>query len=182
MHIAYLTTLLEELASRGLDSRSLIDPIPAEVSPEHLAELLQRAVALTNDPALGLDFGLRLNLASHGMLGYALMSAKNGQQLIDGLVRFSRLAMPSIELVQKVAGSQFQLVCHADSAQKDEHLLIEIVLASLIDTNRWVFPFALMPLTTRWSATGPFWPWNCPAPIPPCRRLARDSVMHYWKE
>ena len=83
MHSAYLNTLLEELESRGINSSELIDPIPGEVSPQQLALLLHKAMQLCRDPALGLSFGMRLNVASHGMLGYAVMSSRNGQQLIN---------------------------------------------------------------------------------------------------
>lgn len=139
MSIAYLTTLVQELESRGIPGSRLVDPIPAEVTPEQLATLLQSAIQLSGDPAIGLSFGMRLNLASHGMLGYALMSSRNGQQLINGLTRFSRLAMPSIDLSPAESAGQFRLVCRARETAQDPVLYVEIVLATLIAGARALF-------------------------------------------
>ena len=139
MHIAYLTTLVEELESRGIRVSELVDPMPAEVGPERLAGLLHKAIQLSGDMSLGLSFGMRLNLASHGMLGYALMSSRNGQQLISGLTRFSRLAMPSIELTSVESAGQFRLVCRVTATVEDPMLHIEIVLATLVAGARALF-------------------------------------------
>jgi len=139
MNIAYLTTLVQELESRGIPGSELVDPMPAEVTPEQLATLLESAIQLGGDPALGLSFGMRLNLASHGMLGYALMSSRNGQQLINGLTRFSRLAMPSIDLSPAESAGQFLLVCRARETARDPVLYMEIVLATLIAGARALF-------------------------------------------
>jgi AraC-like DNA-binding protein len=139
MHIAYLTTLIEELESRGINSSDLVDPIPVELSPQQLDVLLHKAIQLCHDPSLGLSFGMRLNVASHGMLGYAIMSSRNGQQLINGLTRFSRLAMPSITLTPVEKAGQFQLVCRATSAVTDLAPHMEIVLATLVAGARSIF-------------------------------------------
>lgn len=139
MHIAYLTTLLEELESRGINSSDLIDPIPVEVSPQQLEVLLHKAIQLCGDPALSLSFGMRLNVVSHGMLGYAVMSSRNGEQLINGLTRFSQLAMPSIALTSVESADQFRLVCRAMSTVINPIFHIEIVLATLIAGARSIF-------------------------------------------
>jgi AraC-like DNA-binding protein len=139
MHIAYLTTMMEELASRGIDASDLVHPMPKDIGPDQLAGLLSKAMRLSGDPAFGLSFGLRLNLASHGMLGYALMSSRNGKQLINSLTRFSRLAMPSIELSPIETSDQLQLICRARANVENPTVYIEIVLATLIGGARALF-------------------------------------------
>ena len=100
MHQAYLTTLIEELEARGIPGARLADPLPEDIGPDSFAVLLNRAQQLTADPAFGLTFGRRLNLASHGVLGYALMSSRNGRQLIQALTRFARISSARTDAVR----------------------------------------------------------------------------------
>ena len=69
MNNAYLETLVEELASRGIRRAALPSRSGADVSPPFLAECLRRAVELTGDPAFAIAYGRRLNLVDLGQIG-----------------------------------------------------------------------------------------------------------------
>lgn len=141
IHSAYLRTLLDELASRGITPEVLWPGgLPDTVSPRDLATLLQRAAAFTGDPALGLRFGLRLNLASHGMLGYALMSAGNGRQLVSLLTRYAALSIPDVTLTRVLRGELLCLTCRPAPDLKERNLFVELVLATLVAAGRSLFP------------------------------------------
>ena len=99
--IAYLQLLLEILAERGLSAAALLQGVPldpalledsqARMSPAQWTLLVMRAQALSGDPALGYEYGLRMRPTVHGVLGYAAMSAATLRQAQDISVRYARL-------------------------------------------------------------------------------------------
>ena len=94
---------------------------------------------MTNDPALGIAFGLRLNLASHGILGYALMSSRNGDQLLSLLTRYAGLAIPNLVLKRQVAGERLLLACDVQEVMLPRMFLTELVLTTLVSGARALF-------------------------------------------
>jgi AraC-like DNA-binding protein len=139
MHGAYFATLIEELSSRGFDVDSLFPQVPAEITPTWLANALVAALQATGDPALSLAFGQRLNLASHGILGYALMSSRNGDQLLGLLTRYASLAMPNLSLRRVSAGERLLLTCQADEGLLPRQFVIELALTTLATGARALF-------------------------------------------
>ena len=99
--IAYLQLLLEILAERGIAASTLLAGIPidpallddsqARMSPTQWTLLVMRAQALTADPALGYEYGLRMRPTVHGVLGYAAMSAATLRQAQEISARYARL-------------------------------------------------------------------------------------------
>ena len=88
--IAYLQLLLEILAERGISAATLLNGVPldpalledsrARMTPTQWTLLVMRAQMLSNDPALGYEYGLRMRPTVHGVLGYAAMSAATLRQ------------------------------------------------------------------------------------------------------
>ena len=136
---AYFTTLKEELESRGLDATGFELPATGAVSAAHLASAIAWALRLTNDPAFGIAYGLRLNLASHGILGYALMSSRNGDQLLSLLSRYAALAMPNLQLTRVTAGPRLLLTCQTQQGTLPREFLTELVLTTLVSGARALF-------------------------------------------
>ncbi len=139
MHDAYYATLLEELASRGIDTTAQMPRPPSAVTPTFLGEALARALQLTQDPGLSIDYGMRLRLASHGILGYALMSSRNGDQLLALLSRYAALVMPGLSLKRVIRGDQLLLVCTAENDLLPREFLLELALTTLISGARMLF-------------------------------------------
>lgn len=97
-YFAVLAELVEDqshnsallLQDSGLSSTDI--RIPDRWIDYHLyAQTVARAYQLTNNPALGLDFGERLNISSHTALGYAVMNSETLQQAIDLFLRYYRI-------------------------------------------------------------------------------------------
>lgn len=139
MHEAYYSTLLEELASRGIDTETQMPRAPKDITPAFLGESLAQALHLTQDPGLSIDYGLRLRLASHGILGYALMSSRNGDQLLALLSRYAALVMPGLSLKRVVSGERLLLGCSAEANLLPREFLIELALTTLISGARMLF-------------------------------------------
>lgn len=140
MHEAYLQTLLAEVQSRGFSgdqvARAAAD---ARDTTTGLGRALVHALGLTGDPGLALSFGLRLNLASHGILGYALMSSRNGDQLMTLLTRYAELAVPGLSLRRVVDGERLFLVCEAQAGELSREFLTDLVLSTLVSGARGLF-------------------------------------------
>lgn len=95
--IAYLQLLVEILAERGFSPAQLFDglPVPStllsapRMSALQWTRLVLRARELTQDPALGYEYGLRMRPTAHGLLGYAAMSASTVREAIELVVRYA---------------------------------------------------------------------------------------------
>ncbi|MGB4343054.1 MAG: AraC family transcriptional regulator [Moraxellaceae bacterium] len=99
----------ELMAGTALDRH----PLPGSdvrLSPLEFNQIVDRALRLTGEPALGYHFGLHLKLSAHGFLGYAVMtSATLGEaiQLVEkyfttrsGALRFSSFIDGDTAVVQ----------------------------------------------------------------------------------
>lgn len=98
--VAYAQLLLEILIERGFSieqvlkksklSGSLFLANDARITPRQWTRLVLTGLSLTNDDGLGYEYGLRLSVTVHGMLGFAIMSASTlGQALLLGVAYFS---------------------------------------------------------------------------------------------
>lgn len=99
----------ELMAGTALD-RQPPPPSDARLSPLEYNQIVDRALRLTGEPALGYHFGLHLKLSAHGFLGYAVMtSATLGEaiQLVEkyfttrsGALRFHSFVEGDTAVVQ----------------------------------------------------------------------------------
>ncbi len=118
--ISYARQLVElctrwHVAPEELTAGTALDRQPApgsdaRLSPLEFNQIIDRALRLTGEPALGYHFGLHLKLSAHGFLGYAVMtSATLGEaiQLVEkyfttrsGALRFSSFIEGETAVVQ----------------------------------------------------------------------------------
>jgi len=103
-YAVHLADLVDSLGSTRtsllaglLDATRLVVP-GSTISRATLDRLVERAIALTNEPALAVAFGLRMRLTWHGMLGFAGMSAATPKEAIDFAQEFGASAVPGIKL------------------------------------------------------------------------------------
>jgi len=114
--------LVETAAAHGADKRCLLAhagisaemlTIPeARISYAQFGMLTADALRLTNNPALGLDFGQNLHLSHMGMLGLAMMSSESlGAALETGLRHYRALA-PAWDLRLRVEAERGLLTAY----------------------------------------------------------------------
>ena len=106
--IAYLQLLVEILGERGIGATDLLAEQPldpallndsqARMSPLQWTRLVLRAQALTGDPGLGYEYGLRMRPTVHGVLGYAAMSSASLRQALEISSRYHRLRQAGFSL------------------------------------------------------------------------------------
>ncbi|MCP5067596.1 MAG: AraC family transcriptional regulator [bacterium] len=101
--ILQLARLLDEkgFSSEPVLRRCAIDPdllsqSESRVGMERFASLVTEALQVTGDSGLGLDYGLRARVSDFGIMGYALLSARDLRQAIEFVSRYYELFDPVI--------------------------------------------------------------------------------------
>ena len=138
MHDTYLSALREELTERGISWRAIVSS-ERTASAEAMARIISKVLESTHDASLAVTFGRRLNLASHGILGYALMSSRNGNQLLSLLSRYASLAVPNLTLRRTIQGDRLMLVCEVGHGLLPRSFVVELVLTALVTGARSLF-------------------------------------------
>lgn len=72
--------------------------------------LIERARALTGEPALGFYLGYRMRISSHGFLGFAAMSASTVRESIELATRFAPTRTSALGLALETEGDRAALV------------------------------------------------------------------------
>jgi AraC-like DNA-binding protein len=132
---AYFEALLEVVRADGVSTEALLRHArhgkPAQGLPDFI-ELCGSAIELTGNAQLGIAFGARLDLTSHGILGYALMSSRTVAQALQRLVRYIGLAAPPIHFEQIMQGSRCLLVCRPEPELVPQQFYLDAVLVAVI--------------------------------------------------
>ncbi|MCP5065046.1 MAG: AraC family transcriptional regulator [bacterium] len=76
----------------------LLSQRDGRVGMPQFASLVTQALRTTGDQGLGLDYGLRGRISDFGILGYALLSAKDLRQVIEFVGRYYQIFDPVISL------------------------------------------------------------------------------------
>jgi AraC-like DNA-binding protein len=96
------------LRKSGLRKDELSRP-EARLSVAAMSRLVERARALSGEPALGVYFGLHMRLSWHGYLGLAAMTARNVREALELASRFLPTRTTAIGLTLAVDGREASL-------------------------------------------------------------------------
>ncbi len=75
-----------------------VSGIGARISDEDFARLVNNALAVTKNPSLGLDLGLKINLSSHAVLGQAFLTCQDLAEVLDLFLKYYHLISPMLQL------------------------------------------------------------------------------------
>ncbi|MEQ8515339.1 MAG: AraC family transcriptional regulator [Chromatocurvus sp.] len=127
-----LSTILADtsLAESGIHS------VGARVSQSDFVQLVANAHALTQDPALGLHLGERLNLSAHAILGQAFMTCQDLHEVLDLFMKYYHLLSPELELSLELTDTDYRLTTIAAPDPALEVFGAELMAAALLNTLR----------------------------------------------
>lgn len=104
----YVLILIDLAVEAGVPQQELLrgcslaeagmQAIGARVRDDDFRILIDNALRLTGDPALGLRLGQRLNLSAHAVLGQAFMTCRNLGEVIQLFERYYHLLAPDLVL------------------------------------------------------------------------------------
>jgi AraC-like DNA-binding protein len=97
------------LAGLGLGPDDLVDP-HLNVPLPTIVTLVERARALTGEPALGFYLGLQMSVSAHGYLGFAAMSAPTLREAVALAIEYAPIRTTSLALHVEVNESSAAIV------------------------------------------------------------------------
>jgi AraC-like DNA-binding protein len=95
----YLTQLIILLKSQGFHIDEILNQSQlrednfqnnSRISPMQYQQIVENALTLSQDPLLGIKHGQRLNISSHGFVGFAAMASDNLGQALSLAIRYAR--------------------------------------------------------------------------------------------
>jgi len=108
--------LVETAVAHGADRALLLEGVgvtdqmlsdaDARISYEQFERLERNAIALTNEPALGLHFGKAVHFSHLGLLGLAVMSSPNAEAAFRVALQYYRLVAPAWDLDLRIEGNR----------------------------------------------------------------------------
>jgi AraC-like DNA-binding protein len=112
IHLAELAkrwNVTDLLVGAGEDEEALADP-EARMEVPRFVELVERARALTGEPALGIFVGLHMRASAHGYLGFAAMTASTIREALDLACRYCPTRTDAFALRVNTFGDRAALV------------------------------------------------------------------------
>lgn len=134
-----IRALLDVSQSRGVGPEALLDrdaaalsaePAAARVSLEHFQTLLERAIELTGEPALGLECGLQASECSFGLMGPLVSHAQTLRHAFALVTQFGALLSEQvrIELSEELGTAHLTCALHAQTSRS----MTELIVAGLV--------------------------------------------------
>lgn len=109
---AYLRTMIEIVRERGIDpsevlkgsklTLALLETPELRITAQESLGVMLRAVQLTGDRGLGLEFGLRSMPTAHGYVGYAAMSCGTLREAFELVIRYVHLRQRDVALALRI--------------------------------------------------------------------------------
>lgn len=139
----------------GLDYAALNDP-DARFPQDGMTRLWQQAVALSGNPAIGLNMARVVRPSSFHVVGYALMSSRNLQEGFTRLVRYQRIIAEGADMSFRPTrdGYELQLVIHGDRLPAARQSA-EASLAYSLAFCRWLTAKPLCPRQVSFQGPPP---------------------------
>lgn len=163
---SWALSIVQALESAGIDCRQLfnelhldyaaLDDPDARFAQDDMTRLWQRAVAVSGDPAIGLNMARQARPAALNVVGYALMSSRNLKEGFARLVRYQRIIAEGADLdFQPCAqGYRLSLTIIGDRLPPARQSA-EGSLAGCLTFCRWLTGAPLLPLEVSFQGQPP---------------------------
>ena len=142
----YALILVDLAQSKGCDRSRLlagtsladtdISSIGARVRESDFNRVVNNALALTGQPGLGLELGLRLNLSAHAVLGQAFMACHDLNQAMELFLTYYHLLAPGLHLEVERLDRRWILSIDSHSEQTPAEFRYELLFGALLNTLR----------------------------------------------
>ncbi|QCF25160.1 AraC family transcriptional regulator [Hydrocarboniclastica marina] len=137
----YIAALIDSLCEVGADRETLLEQSGLKeadlndktlIDPARLYAITKLAADQTSDPAVGLSTGQRLNINSHGALGYAAMASENLEHALQLLLKYYRVQAPQARFSWHHRNEHHHLICDPSFVLPEmPWLTAELLVASI---------------------------------------------------
>ncbi len=127
------------LANTGIRREVLLNP-EAYLSFQQFVQLVKNALALSNEPALGIEFGSRLKFTTHGSLAQASLSCANLREAIEALVKYYKIRFALVEFEFFTEGEEAVIQIDENIGLGElKPVLIEALFVAIMEVNEFLF-------------------------------------------
>lgn len=184
--VSYSWQVFRFLKRRGISRQAAteglgIDPCVFDnpegfLSMKQARRSLERVVELVPDPKAGFEYGLTLDLASHGLMGFAVLSNLGFRDLVAAMIQYIHIRIPLMELSARFQDNAFRIsVRDTWPLGEARSFVVQTYMGSICNLSRLV--------SRRFSLSFDF-----PAPIDPrvyeklagCPVYFDQSENHAW--
>lgn len=134
-------SVAELFSGTGLDIKQFDNP-PSYLSQLQVERIFENALKMTNNQYLGIEFGMNLNFAAHGPLGFAGLTARTVLEAQEQMVRYMPLVTSLVRLAQTkdVASnsSVVQVLPQPGISPITANILTQTVLSSVYVMTRFL--------------------------------------------
>jgi AraC-like DNA-binding protein len=142
----YVLILIDMVESQGCDRDELlagtslahtgIAEIGARISDRDFSALVANSLRLTDDPALGLHLGMRLNLSAHAVLGQAFMTCRDLGQVMELFLKYYHLLAPALHIDFEIVDESCVLTTVASFPGTPVEFSYELMYGAMLNTLR----------------------------------------------
>ncbi|MCQ4264175.1 AraC family transcriptional regulator [Stutzerimonas stutzeri] len=158
--------IVQTLESAGIDCRQLFSELnldytalsdaDARFAQDDMTRLWHRAVAVSGNPAIGLDMARQVRPAALNVVGYALMSSRNLKEGFARLVRYQRIIAEGADLDFQQCSQVYRLSLTIQGDRlPPARQSAEGSLAGCLTFCRWLTGTALQPLEVSFQGRAP---------------------------
>ena len=102
----------EVIAAHNPAAKKLMKNPDSYLSVNQVIPLLETAQWLLSDEQAAFEFGQQLDLGSHGLFGYMLISRENHSQLIETIVKHMSVSLPLFDMEVMHVGNDVSVRLH----------------------------------------------------------------------
>jgi AraC-like DNA-binding protein len=138
----YVLILLDLARQRGVFPSRLLEgtglseaelaKFGARVNEEVFATIVERAYEMTDDKALGLHLGKRLNLSAHATVGQAFMTCENLDQVLNFFLKYYRILAPALEVEYEQRDGRCWITPHSPWQEDRIEFSYELFFAAFV--------------------------------------------------
>lgn len=161
----YALTLIAVAEDAGVDQSRLLAgtefaatglaTIGARVRDEDFHRIADNALRQTQDPALGLRLGARLNLSAHAVLGQAFMTCQTLGGVLELFQRYYRVLAPDLNLDFDFGSDRVRLTVYDSETGLPPSFELECVSAAMYNTLLGLLGEKTLPLRFEFPYPSP---------------------------
>ncbi len=167
---SYAVLLIDLVRQQGVDINALcrntsleasaLESLPPRLAITDFSVLVNNALALAENPALGLALGQRINMSAHAVLGQVFLACSNLAQVLDVFLRYAPLLTPATTLelaeTEQEVVLAFNIGALAQEVETPLEFNHELMCAAILNTMRGLLYNRVLGASV-----------NCPYPAPP---------------
>ncbi|CBL44843.1 AraC-type DNA-binding domain-containing proteins [gamma proteobacterium HdN1] len=143
------------LAQTGIRAEQLEGEITS-INGKQFLQMIRNVSELVDDSAFPVYYGMNMSVATHGIMGYALLTCASARDAFSLALRYYRTVFSMLSIVEESHGENVHFVFDFDICTGEmEKFMIEGVFAGLLSVSRYVLGIAEIPCEMRYTGSRP---------------------------